>query len=100
MRSAIEVAESASATPATSAARQLNRPVASASPAIAAAVSASCATPSPKMARRIAKRRDNSSSSPIRNSSITTPSSATVRMLSGVLNRRKPNGPMITPATR
>ena len=55
----------------------------SARPAIAAAVSTSCATPRPKMSRRIASRRDSSSSSPIRNSSITTPSSATVRMLLG-----------------
>ncbi len=94
------VADIANATPATTAPRQSTSPADRASAPIAIAVSTSWAAPRPNMSRRIASRRPSSSSSPMRNSSITTPSSATATMLSGVANTARPNGPMTMPATR
>ena len=59
-----------------------------------------CAVPRPKMLRRISQRRDRFSSSPITNSSSTTPSSATSRTAAGSPSRASTEGPTATPATR
>ena len=52
------------------------------------------------MVPRIARSRPSSSSSPIKNSNITTPSSETGMMLSGVPKTPIPYGPMMMPAVR
>ena len=59
-----------------------------------------CATPSPKMSRRSAHSRDGFSSSPMTKRSITTPSWATLRIDSGSVKSRRPNGPIAIPAAR
>jgi hypothetical protein len=59
-----------------------------------------CASPSPKMSRRIDHRREGCISSPMMKRNITTPSSATCRIVAGSLNRPSPNGPIASPAAR
>jgi len=52
------------------------------------------------MSRRMANSREKSNSSPIRNNSSTTPSSATARMVSGARKKPTPHGPISTPAAK
>ncbi len=71
-----------------------------ASAASTAAHTATWAVPRPNTARRMTHRRCGRSSSPIRNSSMTTPSSDTWAMSLRSVTRRSPDGPMATPASR
>ncbi len=66
----------------------------------AAPVTTTCAEPRPNTARRMIQRRRGRSSRPIRNSSITTPSEATLAICSTSVTRRSPDGPMTRPAIR
>ena len=63
-------------------------------------VTATCAPPRPKIGRRNSHSRNGRSSSPITNSSRTTPNSAKCRMLSTSLMIPSSHGPMSTPAMR
>ncbi len=96
---AIAVDDSASASPATSAAFH-GMPTASPPAASAAPDSASCSVPPPKTARRIACRRFVSSSSPITNSISTTPNSEKCRIDSTSSTNPSPQGPIAAPAIR
>ncbi len=66
----------------------------------AAPVITTCAAPSPSTERRITQSRCGRSSSPMRKSSMTTPSSETSLTLSVSLMRPSPAGPMTRPAAR
>ena len=59
-----------------------------------------CAAPSPKMSRLRLHNRLGRISSPMMNRKITTPNSATCRMVSGSWNSPTPNGPIARPAAR
>ena len=59
-----------------------------------------CANPRPKMSRRIDQSLAGSISSPMMNRNITTPSSATCRIVSGSSNSARPKGPIARPAAR
>jgi hypothetical protein len=96
---AIAVDESASASPATSAARH-GRPTVTKKPASSAPHSASCMPPPRNTSRRISHSRLGSSSSPIANSISTTPNSAKCMIDSTSSMKPSPNGPIAQPATR
>ena len=66
----------------------------------AAAQTASCSPPSPKISLCIAMRRESCSSSPITKSNITTPNSAMWVIEPVSVKSAKPDGPMAMPAAR
>ena len=68
--------------------------------ATAAIVATTCTAPRPKIERLSAHTRAAFSSSPTRKSSSTTPNSANCSTVCGSAMRRRPHGPMATPATR
>ena len=70
-------------------------------PVIAAAVRVTCSPPSPRIGARMRHSSDGSSSSPTRNSIITTPNSAKCMMsCPRSPTKSSANGPMATPAIR
>ena len=75
-------------------------PAAMATRVRASPASPTWAKPTPKMALRMAHRRFGRISSPMMNRKMTTPNSATCRMVWGSRNRARPNGPMAAPAAR
>ncbi len=91
--------DSASAMPMINALRQDRWSAISSAPSTAA-VSNTCAVPAPNTERRISFSRAGDNSSPITNSSMTTPISAAARMRSESWTTPKPSGPSSTPATR
>ncbi|MNY01082.1 hypothetical protein D3C86_1335960 [compost metagenome] len=58
------------------------------------------ASPSPKICRRRFHNRDGCISSPMTKRNITTPNSATCRMVCASLKKPMPKGPMASPAAR
>jgi hypothetical protein len=58
------------------------------------------AAPRPKISLRIPHSRLGRISRPMMNRKMTTPNSATCRMVCGSRNRASPKGPMATPAAR
>ncbi|MNE10804.1 hypothetical protein D3C80_1035310 [compost metagenome] len=58
------------------------------------------AAPRPKISFLMPHRRLGRISRPMMNRKMTTPNSATCRMVSGSRNRARPNGPIATPAAR
>ena len=93
------VEDSASPAPSTVAAAQV-APNQCAAAASTAAVTTTCAVPSPNTARRITQSRCGRTSSPMRNSNITMPSSETPAIASTSVTSRSPDGPISAPPTR
>ncbi|MNV58502.1 hypothetical protein D3C71_1508820 [compost metagenome] len=93
------VDDSASAVPITSALFQWKWYISSRPPSTLA-VSSTCTLPPPNTGRRITINRDGDNSRPIRNSSITTPISAALRMRSASCTKPSTCGPSATPAAR
>ena len=97
--STIAVDDIASPAPSTAAPAH-GTPAPCASAASTAPLTTTCAEPSPNTARRITQSRRGRSSSPIRNSSMTTPSDAISAIWSTSVTSRRPDGPIATPASR
>ncbi len=76
------------------------KPRAMPTPVSSRAQAATWAAPRPKISRLRLHNRDGRISRPMMNSSITTPSSATCRMVMGSSKRPRPNGPIRSPAAR
>ncbi len=93
------VEERARPSPITRAAVQL-RPVSIARPPSTAPVTSNCIRPRPNTDRRMTQIRCARSSSPIRNSSISTPSSEIWVILLTSRTRPRPDGPISTPASK
>ena len=93
------VEDMASTSPTATASRQ-GRPRAIEAPAIAAAVTTTWAPPRPKITLRIDHSRAGRTSSPIRNSRMTTPNSAKVITSPWSPTSFRAKGPMIRPAIR
>ena len=93
------VDENASPKPTTSAARQ-SSPSASAMPPRTTPLTPICRPPTPNTGRRITRNRAGDSSSPITNSSSTTPISLAASTGSASRITRSPLGPRVTPAAR
>ncbi len=98
--SAIAVEDSASPKPITTAAGPGSPSSQTPSPAITAAVNPTCAPPSPSTDLRMTHSRAGRSSSPIRNSSMTTPSSEACAIASTLVTSPSPAGPTAKPAAR
>ena len=100
MGSTMAVEERERPNPVTAAAAGVNPNRTMVAAAITTAVTATCAPPSPRTDRRITQRRAGRNSSPIRNSSMMTPSSETCRIASTSVTSPSPPGPMTSPAAR
>ena len=96
---AIAVEDSDRASPAMIASFQ-SKPKAAPAAASSAAQAAICRLPLTKTSRRMAHRRFESSSRPIRNSISTTPNSEKCMIDSTSLTKPKPQGPISVPAIR
>ena len=75
-------------------------PAAMATSVSARPASPTWAAPRPKISFRIPHRRLGRISRPMMNRKMTTPNSATCKMVSGSRNRARPKGPMAAPAAR